>query len=199
VPLRPTYPVRTPRLLLRPIGIDDVPALLSYRSLGEVARYVPFEPMGPEEVADFAARQSARTAVEQAGDHLYLGVELAAAGELVGDVMLGWISDVHRCAEIGWVLSPAHQGHGYATEAARAILALAFDGLHAHRVVARVDARNDASVRVARRLGMRQEARLVENEWFKGGWSDELDFALLEHEWQAPAGPGPSARGGTGG
>jgi RimJ/RimL family protein N-acetyltransferase len=31
---------------------------------------------------------------------------------------------------------------------------------------------------------MRQEAHLVENEWFKGEWSDELVFGLLEREWR---------------
>jgi len=60
---------------------------------------------------------------------------------------------------------------------------LAIDDLGLHRVIARVDARNDASARLARRLGMRQEAYLVRNEWFKGEWTDELDFALLEEEW----------------
>jgi len=38
---------------------------------------------------------------------------------------------------------------------------------------------------VARRLGMRHEARLVSNEWFKGEWSTELDFAMLADEWPA--------------
>jgi RimJ/RimL family protein N-acetyltransferase len=65
-----------------------------------------------------------------------------------------------------------------------------------HRVIARVDARNDASARLARRLGMRQEAYLVRNEWFKGEWTDELDFALLEEEWatwqQNGSAPDPS-------
>ena len=64
-----------------------------------------------------------------------------------------------------------------------ALLGLAFDDLGLHRVIARVDARNDASARLARRLGMRQEAYLVRNEWFKDEWTDELDFALLEEEW----------------
>jgi hypothetical protein len=36
----------------------------------------------------------------------------------------------------------------------------------------------------AARLGMREEAHLVQNVWFKGEWSDELDFALLEVEWR---------------
>ena len=52
-------------------------------------------------------------------------------------------------------------------------------------MVARVDARNTASAAVARRIGMRQEAHLHENEWFKGEWTDELDFAVLAAEWRA--------------
>jgi RimJ/RimL family protein N-acetyltransferase len=38
---------------------------------------------------------------------------------------------------------------------------------------------------ITRRLGMRQEARLVHNEFFKGEWSTELDFAMLAGEWHA--------------
>ena len=94
-----------------------------------------------------------------------------------------WHSREHRGGEIGYVLNPEFSGHGYATEAVRRLLGLAFDDLGLHRVIARVDARNDASARLARRLGMRQEAYLVRNEWFKDEWTDELDFALLEEEW----------------
>ena len=63
------------------------------------------------------------------------------------------------------------------------MLHLAFDHLGLHRVTARVDARNDASLRLGDRLGMRQGALLVSNEWFKGAWSDEVDLAVLEDEW----------------
>ena len=44
--------------------------------------------------------------------------------------------------------------------------------------------RNDASAALAQ-LGMRQEAYLRENEWFKGEWADEIDFAILADEWRA--------------
>lgn len=55
---------------------------------------------------------------------------------------------------------------------------------------ARVDARNEASLRLGRQLGMRREAYPRGNEWFKGAWSDEVDLALLDSEWAAqhPAG-----------
>jgi RimJ/RimL family protein N-acetyltransferase len=81
------------------------------------------------------------------------------------------------------VFGPTHSGNGYATEASRALLDLAFGPLDWHRVVARIEARNTASAAVLERLGMRREAYLRENEWFKGGWSNEADYAVLASEW----------------
>jgi len=178
-------PVRTHRLLIRPLGEPDVDALVSYRSRPDVCRCVPVEPMDAETVRARLESHWSKLTLEKEGDFVTLGVELAATGELVGDVMMHWSSDTHRSAEIGYVFHPAHSGHGYATESAHRLLHVIFDDLGLHRVTARVDARNAASARVVTRLGMRREAHLVENEWFKGCWSDELDFALLDREWEA--------------
>ena len=52
-------------------------------------------------------------------------------------------------------------------------------------MTARVDERNVASRALCERLQMRQEANLIENEWFKGEWSSEIDYALLKREWSA--------------
>jgi len=183
--LSPAYPFRSARLSLRPLAIPDVTALVSYRSLPEVCRYVPFEPMDADDVVSRLVGAWSRTTLDQAGDALVLGVELIATGELIGDIMLRWVSAEHGCGEIGYVLHPAQGGHGYATEAAHATLHLAFDGLGLHRVVARIDARNLASARLAERVGMRREAHLVQSEWFKGEWIDELAFAVLEAEWRS--------------
>jgi RimJ/RimL family protein N-acetyltransferase len=183
--LAPNYPVRSRRLSLRPLSAADTTALLAYRSRADVCRYVPFTPMDSAIIAERLGTVWARTSMDDEGQNLTLGVEVAATGELVGDVVLMWHSREHRGGEIGYVVNPDFGGHGYATEAVRRLLGLAFDDLGLHRVIARVDARNDASARLARRLGMRQEAYLVRNEWFKGEWTDELDFALLEEEWAA--------------
>jgi RimJ/RimL family protein N-acetyltransferase len=183
VKLAPEYPVRSPRLSLRPLSAADTTALLAYRSRADVCRYVPFTPMDTAIIAERLGTAWARTSLNGEGQNLTLGVEVTDTGELVGDVVLMWHSREHRGGEIGYVLNPDFSGHGYATEAVGRLLGLAFDDLGLHRVIARVDARNDASARLARRLGMRQEAYLVRNEWFKGEWTDELDFALLEEEW----------------
>lgn len=181
---RPSYPLRSPRLGLRPVSERDVEALVAYRSLPEVCRYVPFEPMDAAAVRERLRGAWGNEVLEAEGDALFLGIELAVTGELIGDVVLMWRSAEHRCGEIGYVLHPAHSGQGFATEAAHRLMHLAFDALGLHRVIARVDADNHGSARLAARLGMRHEAHLVQNEWFKGRWSDELDFAILEHEWR---------------
>ncbi len=187
--LRPDYPISTERLRLRPLGASDADALLAYRSIPEACRWVPFEPMDAAEIAKRLAGHWANTTIDDEGQNLTLGIEVTATGELVGDVILMLHSLEHRSGEIGYILHPAHGGRGYATEAVRTMLGLAFDDLGLRRVVARVDARNADSARLATRLGMRQEAHLLSNEWFKGGWSDELVFAMLDEEWTA--GPGP--------
>jgi RimJ/RimL family protein N-acetyltransferase len=183
VTLAPVYPVRTARLLLRPLTEADVPDLEEYRSLPEVCRYVPF---GPQNAEDLAARLNGawrHRSLEREGDSITLGAELMNSGKLIGDVMVRWLSAEHSGGEIGYVFSPAISGRGYAGEAAHAGLHLAFEDFGLHRVIARLAARNSASARLAARLGMRQEAHLRENEWFKGEWTDELDFAILAQEW----------------
>lgn len=181
--LRPDYPVPTDRLRLRPLATADIDDLVSYRSLQRVCRFVPFEPMDGDAVAERIAGVWAPREISAEGQSLTLGVELAATSRVIGDVVLFFHSAEHRGGEIGWVFHPDRSGHGYATEAAHAVLHLAFDELALHRVVARVDSRNEASIRLAERLRMRREAHLVENEWFKGGWSEEVGFAILEGEW----------------
>ena len=183
--LRPGYPVGTPRLLLRPLSTGDIDALLAYRSLPEVCRYVPFEPMSRAEIIGRIGGEWARTELTDEGQALMLGAEIRQTGELAGDVILFWHSREHAGGEIGYVFRPGLSGRGYATEAARATLRLGFECLGLHRIIARIDERNEPSARLARRLGMRQEARLVHNELFKGEWSTELVFAMLADEWHA--------------
>ena len=181
--LRPAYPIRTARLLLRPLTSTDTDALLAYRGRPDVCRYVPFEPMDRQVISDRLAAQWAVTALDDEGQSLTLGIEVPETGALAGDVILFWHSREHRSGEVGYILNPDFAGQGYATEAAHAVLRLGFEELGLHRITARLDERNEASAKVARRLGMRQEARLVNNELFKGEWSTELNFAMLAEEW----------------
>lgn len=80
-------------------------------------------------------------------------------------------------------MDPAFQGRGLATEAVVGLLDCLFVRLGKHRVVASVDPRNLASVRLLKRLGMREEAHFRESLLFKGDWVDDAVFAILASEW----------------
>lgn len=183
--LRPIYPIRNERILLRPLTSRDTDALLAYRSREDVCLYVPFEPMTRADINERLAGQWARTELTAEGQSLTLGAQVKESGELAGDCMLFWHSREHAGAEIGYVFNPSLGGRGYATEAVTMMLRLGFEEFGLHRIIARIDERNEPSVKLARRVGMRQEGRLVENEFFKGEWSTELDFAILKAEWHA--------------
>jgi RimJ/RimL family protein N-acetyltransferase len=185
--LKPSYPIETPRLLLRPFDYGDLEALHAFHSLPEVARYLYWDPRDLERTKEVLEEKVASTALNDEGDMLSLAVEVRATGELAGDLYFFWRSREHKLGELGYVFDPRHQGRGYATEAARELLGIGFDGLGLHRMIARCDARNVASWRVMERLGMRREAHLVENEFVKGEWTDELIYAMLRREWEAAA------------
>jgi RimJ/RimL family protein N-acetyltransferase len=182
---QPEYPVRTSRLLLRPFAPGDVDAVYAYHRLPEIHRYLYSEPRSRAEVEALVAERAGMTALTQAGQQLHLVAELAGPGEVVGDCVFFWRSQEHQKGEIGYTFNPAFRGRGLATEAAVALLRMGFEGLGLHRITGHLDARNTASARVLERTGMRREAHLVENEFVKGEWSDELVYAMLRSEWEA--------------
>lgn len=164
------------------------------RSSPEVARYLLWEPQSEVEVRQTLTRKIASRSLRTEGDVLALAAEERATGTLVADVILHWASAEHALGEIGYVVPPAHAGRGYATEATRPLLEIAFEHLALHRVIARLDARNDASARVLEKLGLRLEAHLVEGELVKGEWQSELIYAVLDREWRAQRAPAGRAR-----
>ncbi len=187
-----TEPITTERLVLRLMTVADVDDVHAYQSRADVARYQLFEPRSREEVATKVGEFAGARTLAADGDFLQLALELpspgGARGRVIGDSYFHLASVENSRAEIGWTLHPDVMGLGYATEAAEAVLALAFGELGLHRVYAELDPRNDASIRLCRRLGMRAEAYFVADLWFKGGWADTGAYAILDSEWRARTG-----------
>lgn len=194
LPYAPVLPVRTERLELREFRPVDFDALLPFHANPDNVLYVPFPPRTPADMATALDRKLAGTSLAADGDHLDLAAVLHD-GTLVGDLVVFLHSVEHDSVEVGWIFDPAHGGRGYATEAVRALFDLVFLGLQARRAVARVDERNTASSRLCDRIGMRLEARLIENEVFKGELANELNYALLRREWAGSAGNHAAERG----
>ncbi len=186
LPYEFTAPLRTSRLLLRTMTGEDVDDIHAYQSRAEVCRYLMWEPRTRDEVAEKVAEYSNAIALRGDGDYWQLAVERASdPGRVIGDVFFTIKSGANATGEIGWTLHPDQGGQGYMTEAASAVLAIAFDEIGLHRVLADLDPRNVASVALCKRLGMREEAYFVEDLWVKGGWADTGIYAILDREWAA--------------
>ncbi|SEQ18489.1 Protein N-acetyltransferase, RimJ/RimL family [Lentzea xinjiangensis] len=185
--MRLDYPLKTDRLLLRPFRPDDLDDFHAYRSRPEFHRYLYDEAATREECVELLDKLAADDELTGEGQRLALAIHLPEAGRVIGGVVLKWRSEAHRQGEIGYSLNPDFQGHGYASEAARKMLELGFDGLGLHRIVAECDPRNEPSWRLMERLGMRREAHLREFEIFKGEWGDLFVYALLEEEYRRGA------------
>ena len=181
-----TWPVRTERLTIRPATSGDVTPTWAYRRLEAVYQWITRAPSTEEDYrATFDEPDSlARTLV------------LLRDDQVVGDLMLrvddAWsqaeVADQARAvqAELGWVLDPAHAGHGYATEAVRELIRLCFEDLGLRRVTANCFAPNEASWRLMDRVGMRRETYAVRESLHRSGeWVDGIGYALLADEWRA--------------
>ena len=181
--------LRTPRLVIRRFTLADAEAFSAYRSDPEVARYQGWD--APYDVGQAIAFISGLADPCTPGEWYQLAV--TADGRLVGDVALYTDADP-RLGRIGFTLARHAHGHGYATEAVRAILDYAFDR-GAHRIAADCDTRNQRSVGLLERVGMRREGHLRASAWCKGEWTDEYLYAILADEWPTSrsaqsAGPG---------
>ncbi|NUR94402.1 MAG: GNAT family N-acetyltransferase [Kribbellaceae bacterium] len=178
-----SLPIETDRLILRRYVENDYDDLLRLQSNPDVTRFLLYDVRTPEQVRDALTGRLADVPMDSDGQALTVAVILRDTGRHLGEVTLFLNSTEQRTGEIGYVFHPESHGHGYAAEAAVELLRLGFEELGLHRIIARLDARNDGSVKLLNRLGLRQEAHFVRNEYLKGEWTDELVFAMLFDEW----------------
>lgn len=180
------------RVTLDPLRPDDLEPLFAMQSDPEVCRYLLYEPRSREKVEEVLARDAGAILLEKPGDYLQPVIR-DEHGTFVGTLYLELKSVDDRAAEIGWILLPSAQGHGYAAEAASLLLDFCFDQLGLHRVYAELDPRNTASVALCLRLGMRHEGHFVEDMFLKGEWTDTGRYAILDREWSQRRSAAPVA------
>src|SRR5258708_39382498 len=110
--LRPDYPIRTPRLTLRPYRADDFDALYDIQSRPEVTRYLLFGARNRDAGRKSLRQRVAATELDDEGGSLILAVVLPETAAVIGDVVLFWRSREHRQGEIGYIFHPCLVGEG---------------------------------------------------------------------------------------
>ena len=176
--------VVTERLVLRTLRADHAAAMFAYRSDPEIMRYQGWDPESLDDVRAFIA-DNQRYDSYAPGSWRQFAIALRSDGTMIGDCGVHVPVDKPEQAEFGITVATAFQRHGYASEALRALLRLAFDGLKKHRVFASVDPRNLPSLALFERAGFRKEAHHVESLWLMGEWVDDVILAMLAREWHA--------------
>jgi len=181
-----TLPIITERLRLRLFTEGDFAAYAAYHCQPEVYRYL-YAPVPSESELEKNLDDAINGRLENKGDILFCAVTLRDTDELIGEALLKLINPDALQAEIGYIFNPAYSGKGYATEAVGALLARGFTEGGFHRICARLDADNDGSVGIVKRLGLRQEAHFRQNDSYDGRFGDELVYAMLKEEFLAKA------------
>lgn len=194
LPRRSTARLETARLVIDPLSRDDLPELVAYRRLPEVAALRSWG-------ADFSISDAERLLTNPSADTLSEpgawvqwalrwrndraeGVDEADGWVLVGDLGTGSDPVQPETYELGVTLNPAYQGRGLAAEAVEAVADWLMDHRAAHRLIMQMDARNRSMIALAERLGWRHEGAAVDGDWFKGEWTTLHRYALLRQEWR---------------
>ncbi len=179
-PLQPE--LKTERLLLRPLRLEDAPEMERLAGAPEIAATTlgiphPYPPgLAKEIIVDRAINFDE-------GEGASFGIIECASGAFCGYIGLGCAPE-HSCAELGYWIGVPYWGRGYATEAARRVLAFGFSQLGLNRIASRHFASNPASGRVLQKIGMRYEGRAREAVFKPGrGFEDNLEYGLLSREW----------------
>ena len=175
--------LETERLILRDFVKDDWQRVLQYQSDPLYLRYYEWTERTPEAVQDFVGwfldhqKQNPRV-------KLQLAVTLKSNDQLIGNCGIRMDKADAFQADLGYELDPKHWNHGYASEAAHAIVDLGFNRFSLHRVWSWCVADNVTSTHVLEKLGMRCEGHLRQNEYYRGRWWDTLMYGILSDEWQ---------------
>ncbi|MFC3862613.1 GNAT family N-acetyltransferase [Deinococcus antarcticus] len=167
----------TLRLTIRPLVEADLPTPVTYRNDPDVARYQgwPLPSTLEQEQHLISSSALGREGWVQRGITL-------KNGESIRDLGLNRRGPQ---AELGITLARHAQGHGYASEAIRALLNFTFQDLKLHRVHASIDPRNHALGQLLRHAGFRHEGTHLKSYWHRGEWADDTVYAVLQEEWRA--------------
>ncbi|HWA01193.1 MAG TPA: GNAT family N-acetyltransferase [Caulobacterales bacterium] len=153
--------LETERLVLRAYRNEDFPDYVAAWADERTVRYISGRGFTEEESWGRFLRNIALWPMLGFG---YWAVEERASGRFVGDVGFADFKrdmepSIQGFPEMGWVLAPDAHGRGYATEAGSAALNWGERQWGARQVVCIIDPDNDASLRVADKLGFVAQRR----------------------------------------
>jgi len=173
--------IRTERLQLRQLKLEDASAYFALRSSAEVMAYIQ-RPLAISEAE--VLEQIKDQLMAQAEGKMVVWAIADLNDRLIGIAGYWRMQLEHQRSEVGYLLDAPYQGQGLGTEALQAVLDFGFRELKLHKIEADVDPRNTASLRLLGRFGFQKEALFRENRYFAGEFHDSCWLGLLRSEWE---------------
>jgi ribosomal-protein-serine acetyltransferase len=171
-------------LFLRQPTLGDAPIIYAAvsRHREDLRHWLPWVDT-TESVADTMAFVESSLERRAAGEAFVYGIWLDL--DFVGVIDLHAVDALNASAQVGYWLAPPARGCGHITQAAAAMLGIAFEILGLERVEIRCAKGNDASVRIPEKLGFTEEATLRHAQHIGRGFADLRLFSLLSDEYQS--------------
>ena len=169
------------KVILRAIEPSDVKQLWEWTQDAELMRFRDY-PAPPKPLAE-AEKEYQESLCRDTRD-LHLAMT-TLEGELIGETALRYVD--HRAGNADFTIAignKAYLGHGYGSDATRALMRFAFEQYNLHRVTLYVHAFNGRAIRAYEKCGFRHEGRLRESYYEDGEYKDVLVMGLLKEDFE---------------
>ncbi|TSA28457.1 MAG: N-acetyltransferase [Ignavibacteriales bacterium] len=174
--------METERLILRKITIDDVNDIYEYASITDVTTFVLWDThKTKQDSIDFI-----KLTEEQFNNNISFiwGIVIKSENKLIGTIDLRNWDAIHKCGEIGYVISQKYWNRGYVSEAMKTVIKFGLEELHLNRIEAHCEEENIGSWRVMEKCGMKYEGTLREKVFIKERFRSMKMYSILKSEWK---------------
>ena len=173
--------LKTNRIILRRLTLEDVNDVFEYACEPEVAIYTLWEHhKSIDDTLTFLSFMVKKYEEKQVADW---GIVLKESNKLIGTGGFMWWSPKNASAEVGYALSKKYWNQGIMTEALNEIVKFGFDKMKLNRIEAKTRVENIASQSVLKKAGMTFEGIMREQLFTKGDYRDFMIFSILRKEY----------------
>ncbi len=179
-----TQTIETERLILRRFEYTDDDAMLRYWIADEKIQSLYSEPV-------YTTKEAVKELLDkyigsyEKHDYYRWAVTEKESGECIGQIAYFLVDSKNHFAEIEYCIGSKFQRRGYATEAAKAVIAYGFDKMNLHKVQICTKTINAPSKRVIEKCGLTYEGTLRDYFYMNGEYVGRLYFSILRSEYEA--------------
>lgn len=170
------YEIKTSRLLLRPLSINDLDSVHIYASDNDNTKYMFWINDTKEETAQFLLKVTDEWRKESPSFYEFA---ITLNNEQIGAISIT-LNEEKNVGEFGWIINKQYWKKGYATEAALAIKDFAIKELKVSKLIATCDSRNSNSYKLMEKIGLGLESDNGIRTYPKNGeTAKELMYSLI--------------------